>query len=63
MTTTRNLDVERFQLRQLLKTLESARGEGTSMITLVIPSGGSISRVTKKMNEEYSTSSNIKSRL
>jgi peptide chain release factor subunit 1 len=61
--TTRNFDVERFQLKQLLKTLGSAHGKGTSMITLVIPSDGSISRTLKKLNEEYSTSSNIKSRL
>jgi peptide chain release factor subunit 1 len=56
-------EVETLRLRRLLKTLEAAHGEGTSMITVVIPAGGSISRMAKKLNEEYSTSFKIKNRL
>lgn len=46
-----------------MKTLEGAKGNGTSMISLFIPSGGQISRVNKMLSEEYGTASNIKSRV
>ncbi|KAK6135961.1 hypothetical protein DH2020_030299 [Rehmannia glutinosa] len=47
---------------KLIKALESARGNGTSMISLIIPPGDQIARVTKMLAEEYGTASNIKSR-
>ncbi|KAL7155327.1 hypothetical protein ABFS83_03G067900 [Erythranthe nasuta] len=47
----------------LIKALESARGNGTSMISLIIPPGDQISRVTKMLAEEFGTASNIKSRV
>ncbi|KAJ3256064.1 Polypeptide release factor (eRF1) in translation termination [Boothiomyces macroporosus] len=40
----------------------SFRSEGTTLITVVIPSGGQIHRHAQKLTEEYGTSSNIKSR-
>jgi len=43
--------------------LESARGNGTSMISLIIPPKDQISRVNKMLGDELGTASNIKSRV
>lgn len=50
-------------MKRLIKKLQSARGNGTSMISLVIPPGDQISRVAKMLAEEYGTAANIKSRV
>lgn len=55
--------IEQWKVKQLIKNLEAARGNGTSMISLIIPPKDAISRVTKMLQEEYGTASNIKSRL
>jgi len=49
-------------VRRLIKTLEAAKGNGTSMISLIIPPKDEISRSTKMLNEELGTASSIKSR-
>jgi peptide chain release factor subunit 1 len=55
--------VEQFKVKKLIKDLEAARGNGTSMISLVIPPGDQISRVSKMLNDEMGTATNIKSRV
>ncbi|KAJ3325441.1 Electron transfer flavoprotein alpha-subunit [Boothiomyces sp. JEL0866] len=40
----------------------SIQSDGTTLITIVIPSGGQIHRFVQKLTEEYGTSANIKSR-
>jgi peptide chain release factor subunit 1 len=55
--------VEQFKIKKLIKELEAAKGNGTSMISLVIPPGDQISRVSKMLNDEMGTASNIKSRV
>ena len=40
-----------------------ARGNGTSMISLIIPPKDQVSRVMKMLNEEQGTATNIKSRV
>ena len=50
-------------MKRLIQKLENARGNGTSMISLVIPAGDQISRVGKMLAEEYGTAANIKSRV
>jgi peptide chain release factor subunit 1 len=55
--------VEQWKIKKLVKGLEQARGNGTSMISLIIPPKHQISRMTNKLNEEYGTASNIKSRV
>ena len=57
------IDIEIWKIRNLTKTLSSARGNGTSMISLIVPPGDQISRVNKLLTEEYSTAVNIKSRV
>lgn len=54
--------VELWKIKKLIKNLEAARGNGTSMISLIIPPKDQVSRVQKMLAEEYGTASNIKSR-
>jgi peptide chain release factor subunit 1 len=55
--------VEMWKVKKLIKSLTAARGNGTSMISLVIPPKDQISRVAKMLADEYGTASNIKSRV
>jgi len=55
--------IEMFKVKKLIKNLEAARGNGTSMISLIVPPGDQISRVNKMLSDEYGTASNIKSRV
>ncbi|XP_055344506.1 eukaryotic peptide chain release factor subunit 1-like [Paramacrobiotus metropolitanus] len=56
-------NVEMWKIRRLIKSLEAARGNGTSMISLIIPPKDQISRVGKMLADEFGTASNIKSRV
>ncbi|KAH8158350.1 hypothetical protein CIB48_g9902 [Xylaria polymorpha] len=55
--------IEIWKVKKLIKRLEAARGNGTSMISLIIPPKDQISRISKMLAEEYGTASNIKSRV
>eukprot|EP00471_Norrisiella_sphaerica_P001713 CAMPEP_0184488754 /NCGR_PEP_ID=MMETSP0113_2-20130426/13212_1 /TAXON_ID=91329 /ORGANISM="Norrisiella sphaerica, Strain BC52" /LENGTH=463 /DNA_ID=CAMNT_0026871737 /DNA_START=17 /DNA_END=1408 /DNA_ORIENTATION=+ len=55
--------VYQWKIKQLIKTLQNARGNGTSMISLIIPPKDQVSRVNKMLGDEYGTASNIKSRV
>jgi len=55
--------VEMWRIKKLIKALESARGNGTSMISLIIPPKDQVSRVNAMLAGEYGTASNIKSRV
>ncbi|KAL2945491.1 Eukaryotic peptide chain release factor subunit 1-3 [Bienertia sinuspersici] len=55
--------IQIWKLKNWIKSLELARGNGTSMISLIIPPRDQISRVSKMLGEEYGTASNIKSRV
>merc|ERR1739845_275726 len=52
-----------WKIKQLIKRLQDARGNGTSMISLIIPPKDQIARVAKMLAEEFGTASNIKSRV
>jgi peptide chain release factor subunit 1 len=56
-------NVEIWKIKKLIKSLEAARGNGTSMISLIIPPRDQISRQAKMLADEYGTASNIKSRV
>jgi peptide chain release factor subunit 1 len=58
-----DLEIEKWKTKKLLKFLNEARGNGTSMISLIIPPGDQISRVSKMLSDELATASNIKSRV
>lgn len=51
------------QVKRLIKRLDAARGNGTSMISLVIPHKDDINRHAKILAEEIGTATNIKSRV
>jgi len=56
-------NVEMWKIKKLIKSLEAARGNGTSMISLIIPPKDQIARIAKMLADEYGTASNIKSRV
>eukprot|EP01104_Vermistella_antarctica_P002871 TRINITY_DN13072_c0_g1_i1.p1 TRINITY_DN13072_c0_g1~~TRINITY_DN13072_c0_g1_i1.p1 ORF type:complete len:455 (-),score=148.78 TRINITY_DN13072_c0_g1_i1:103-1401(-) len=56
-------NIETWKVKNLIKSLEASRGNGTSMISLIIPPKDQISRVSKMLSDEYGTASNIKSRV
>jgi peptide chain release factor subunit 1 len=56
-------NVRIWKIKKLIKSLEQARGNGTSMISLIIPPKDAISRITKMLGDEYGTASNIKNRV
>jgi peptide chain release factor subunit 1 len=60
---TQDKQVEIWKVKKLVKSLTLARGNGTSMISLVIPPRDQISRIAKMLADEYGTASNIKSRV
>ena len=55
--------IEIFKVKKLIKNLEAAKGNGTSMISLILPPGTQISQIAKMLRDEYGTASNIKSRV
>ncbi|KAI9813419.1 MAG: Polypeptide release factor (eRF1) in translation termination [Pycnora praestabilis] len=55
--------IEIWKVRRLIKMLEAARGNGTSMISLILPPKDQVSRAARMLAEEYGTASNIKSRV
>lgn len=56
-------NVEIWKIKKLIKSLQAARGNGTSMISLIIPPKDQISRISKMLADEFGTASNIKSRV
>jgi len=56
-------ETEAWKIKRLIKTLSSMKGAGTSMISLIIPSGDQISIVQQMLTNEFGTASNIKSRV
>ena len=55
--------IEVWKIKKLIKRLSEARGNGTSMISLIIPPKDQISRVSKMLADEQGAASNIKSRV
>ncbi|CAO3591623.1 unnamed protein product [Absidia cylindrospora] len=56
-------NIEIWKMKKLIKNLEAARGNGTSIISLIIPPKSQISMSAKMLADEYGTASNIKSRV
>ena len=55
--------IEMWKAKKLIKSLQAARGAGTSMISLIMPPGTKIPLIQKMLTDEYGTASNIKSRV
>ncbi|ERN07166.1 hypothetical protein AMTR_s00019p00147090 [Amborella trichopoda] len=56
-------NMEIWKIKQAIKALEAARGNGTSMISLIMPPRDEISIVTKMLGDEFGTASKIESTI
>lgn len=52
---------KKFKLKKLLKELSKYRGRHTELVTVLIPSGYELSKITTHLSQEQGTASNIKS--
>ncbi len=57
-----NKHIEMWKIKRLINKLENTKGNGTSMVSLVIPPKDDIMRVSKLLTQELSAAQNIKSR-
>jgi len=55
--------IELWRQRKVLKELESVRGYHTSLITLLIPPGTQLAKLSTLVTQEMGTTSCIKSRI
>jgi peptide chain release factor subunit 1 len=55
--------IHQWRIRKLIQSLEKARGNGTSMISLIIPPKDQVARYGKMLADEFGTASNIKNRV
>lgn len=58
-----NSEIELFKQKKLVKFLRDAHGNGTSMISIIIPPKEQICHTTQMLTDEYGTATNIKSRV
>ncbi|WFD06220.1 translation termination factor eRF1 [Malassezia vespertilionis] len=56
-------NIKIWKVKKLVKSLDNARGAGTSMISLILPPRSQISQASNMLTQEYGTASNIKSRV
>lgn len=56
-------NIQMWKVKKLIKSLDNARGAGTSMISLILPPKDQIARASAMLTQEYGTASNIKSRV
>lgn len=56
-------NIQIWKIKKLIKSLDSARGAGTSMISLILPPRSQIAQASNMLTQEYGTASNIKSRV
>lgn len=55
--------IEIWKIKKLVQKLRDARGNGTSMISLIAPPGTQVSQLNRLLTDEYGTATNIKSRV
>jgi peptide chain release factor subunit 1 len=56
-------NIEMWKIKNLIKDLEDARGNGMSMISLIMSLRDQIARVSKMLVNEFGTASSIKNRV
>ncbi|KAJ7966776.1 Eukaryotic peptide chain release factor subunit 1-3 [Quillaja saponaria] len=57
------MNIEIWKIKKMIEALESARGNGTSVISLIMPPCDQISRVTEMLDDEIGTALNVESVL
>lgn len=50
-----NKHIEMWKIKRLITKLEGCKGNGTSMVSLVVPPKDDINRVSKLLTQELST--------
>lgn len=58
-----DIEIEQYKIKKMLAELSALRGNGTSLITIMIPAGGDLNGMKRLLVEEYGTATNIKSRV
>lgn len=58
-----NKHIEMWKIKRLIYKLENCKGNGTSMVSLVIPPKDDINRINKLLTGELSSANNIRSRV
>lgn len=58
-----NKHIEMWKIKRLINKLENCKGNGTSMVTLIIPPKEDIGKFNKMLVGELSAANNIKSRI
>jgi len=58
-----NKHIEMWKIKRLINKLENCKGNGTSMVSLIVPPKDDINRVGKMLTGELSQAQNIKSRI
>jgi len=56
-------EIQILKIQRMLKELSAVEGQGTSLITVLIPSGGSIAKTKQKLVCEETAATQIKSRV
>ena len=51
-----------WKIKRLIKTLDNSKGNGTSMVSLVIPPKENIGQTMAFLNNEFAQAANIKSK-
>lgn len=58
-----NKHIEMWKVKRLIKQLDNCKGNGTSMVSLIIPPKDDINKYSKLLVGELSAAQNIKSRV
>lgn len=56
-------NIEIWKIQRMIKNLANVRGNGTSMISLVMPPTEDLHKINQMLTNEFGTASNIKSRV
>lgn len=54
--------IEMYKVKRLIKSLDTQKGNGTSMVTLVIPPKEALGQSMGFLNNEFAQAANIKSK-
>jgi len=57
------MDIEKWKVKRLIKKLSLCKGNGTSVVTIMVPKDYSLNPIKQMLTEEYGTAVNIKSRV
>jgi peptide chain release factor subunit 1 len=62
-TTSDDETMEQYKIKKIYERLSSYRGNGTSLITIMIPTCGDLNGMKRTLTDEVGTATNIKSRV